>query len=453
MKKLKKVLALGLSLAVTSALLAGCKTTATTDTTDVTSKVDNSEDNKGQENQEDISLAEMNPEDVTGTLEVWTWAPAYWEQSIDDFNQVYPNVTVNITSMGWGDYLPKFETAKATGTDLPDIAIAESYWLGKFLTYDDLFVDLTTVGFDKSEFVDSVSDAIVDSTGRFIAVPENLGVGCIWYRKDLAKEYFGTDDAAELEKMFPTWESFIDAGETVKQKSDGKAFLLPCATDTIEALIASYKTSGKSYVDGNKLTIKENMREPFELLDKALINGYIGKFDGAALDAAWAAGETVFFPSVAWREGFIMSQDEEGAGRWGIMTPPEGPYFRGGNMEMIVDKKDPKQAELVALFIRHRLFTDEGVKVNIANGNISGVKDIQDRKLSNGVNEYYGTDPTLIFYDAIQNMPKAAYGPYDSLIEDTLKSFANDMQKGGLSASEAIDKSIEDILFKSDELE
>nr|WP_306220528.1 extracellular solute-binding protein [Cohnella sp. WQ 127256] len=396
---------------------------------------------------------EKKPEDYKGEITIWSFNNGYFEERVADFKTVYPNVKVNLVNINWGDYLTKFETTKASGGELPDVAIGESYWWGKMLAFKDTFVDLNTLGFSKDDLVSSVSEVVVNQQGKFVAIPEGLGIGAIWYRKDLAKKYFGTDNSSELSAKFPTWDEFINAGEDLKQQSGGEVFLLSNSQDAVEALLGSLKTNGKSYVNGNKLTIKENSAPAFALIEKALKNGAIGKLDGPAADAAWSNGKVVFFPSAGWRESYIPTVDKEGSGQWGVMLPPGGSYFRGGSAEFIVDKKDPNKAELAALFIKQSLYTDQGMELNNKHGNLSALKAIQDRKQSNGVNPFYGEDLTLLFYDWSTKIPPARYGPYDSVIEDALKMQANAMMKANISADKAIDNAISEIKQKTSDLQ
>ncbi|WP_158602345.1 ABC transporter substrate-binding protein [Cohnella endophytica] len=391
---------------------------------------------------------EKKPEDYKGEITVWTWNNDYFKERVADFEATYPNVKVNLTTMGWGDYLTKFEATKASGGDLPDVALAESYWWGKMLGYKDIFLDLGTVGFNKEDLVASASEAVVNQEGKFVAIPEGLGVGAIWYRKDLAKQYLGTDDANELAAKLSTWDDFFKAGDTIKSQSGGKVFLTPNATDSIEALIGSLKTSGKSYVDGDMLTL-DNMKPAFQYVEQGLKSGTIGKLEGPAADAAWSQGNVVFFPSAGWREGFIPNVDKDGKGRWGVMVPPGGSYFRGGTAELIVDKKDPAKAELAALFIKQSLYTEQGMKINFKYGNVSAVKSFVDNKVTNGVNEFYGVDLTALYYDWLSKMPPAKYGKNDSIIEDALKTQANAIQKAGITADAALSNAAKEIKDKA----
>jgi multiple sugar transport system substrate-binding protein len=447
-RKLKKASSMAFAVMVALSLLAGC---ANGTSSKPEASADNSATKAVAGNSEGASKAEKKPEDYKGEITVWTWWKPYFDESIADFNKTYPNVKVNLTVMGWGDYVTKFETAKASGGELPDVAMAESYWWGRFLSYKNTFVDLSTLGFKKSDIVDAASNAVVDADGRFVAIPQGLGLGAIWYRKDLAKEVFGTDDAATIAGKYSSMQDFIlNAGKEVKEKSGGKLTAFTNATDVMEGLIASQVAAGKSYVDGDTLKVKENMTSAYQTLDTALKEGYIAKVNGPAMDAAWASGKVVFFPSAGWREGTIPANDKDGKGRWGVFAPPGGEYFRGGTAELIVDKGDPNKAELAALFIKHRLFSEAGMKVNNKFGNLTAVKDIQEKKLTNGVNDYFGQDITAYFYNVLSSMKPVKYGKHDSVIEDQLKAVALDMEKSGLEPDKAVEKAIAEIKAKDD---
>lgn len=444
MKKLAKILSLVMVCIFTAGIFAACGTSSTpTPVADATATVATATDTAAS-----TVVAEKQPADYKGEISVWTWWKPYFDESIADFNAAYPNVKVNLTVMGWGDYEPKFTTAKAAGSALPDVALAESYWWGKFLSYKNTFLDLSTVGFKQEDLVDSVSKVVVNEEGKFVAIPQGVGVGVIWYRKDLALKYLGTED---LNGKYATWSDLINlAGKEIKEKSGGKAFAFTNATDLIEGLYCSLKTSGKSYIDGSKLMVKENDSEAFNLLDAALKNGYVAKVNGPALDASWSKGDVVFFPSAGWREGSIPSSDKDGSGRWSVMSAPGSAYFRGGTAEMIVDNKDKDKAELAALFIKHRLFTDAGMKVNNKNGNLSAVKAIVDKKLTNGVNPFYGLDVTAFLYDILSKMPPANYGKYDNLVESEMKAAALEMEQSGLAPDKAVDKAIAAVKSKDE---
>jgi multiple sugar transport system substrate-binding protein len=428
MRKLTKAICVVIATLTIAISVAGCKNNAATS----------------------ASSTPSSPQDYKGTISVWTWQADYFNSLVKLFNQTYPNVTVNVTAVQWGDYLTKFETAKAAGTKLPDIALGESFWWGTMLTFKDTFVDLSTLGFKKDDLIPAVSALSTNTSNKFVAMPVGLGIGCIWYRKDLSKQYLGTDDAATLQSQFNTWDDFVNAGQTVKTQSSGKVFLLPNTTEFAEALVASTKEQGKSYINGNTLEVKQNMTTPYALLQKALSSGYIAKVSGASYDSSWSQGNAIFFPSANWREGQIPSWDKDGKGRWGVLLPPGGAYFRGGTAALISDNHNKQEATLAALFLENSLFTKEGVSIGIDNGNMSAVKEAQTNNWSNGVDDYFGIDINSMMSGWLSNLQPPKYGPYDSTIETVLDTAATNMEQSGQTADQVLATAVTDIQAKCD---
>lgn len=65
--------------------------------------------------------AESNPEDLTGTVVIWDWDGGTQQKYVDKFNEVYPNVTIEVQDVAWDDYMTKLQTSYVSGMELPDI--------------------------------------------------------------------------------------------------------------------------------------------------------------------------------------------------------------------------------------------------------------------------------------------------------------------------------------------
>ena len=70
-------------------------------------------------------------------------------------------------------------------------------------------------------------DIGTDNEGTFIGIPNTAAPGGLFYRRDLAKEYLGTDDPEEIAAMMPTWQDFIEVGKDVVAKSGGSVSMIP----------------------------------------------------------------------------------------------------------------------------------------------------------------------------------------------------------------------------------
>ena len=78
-------------------------------------------ESKNKETQE-ISFDEELPKDYEGTLTMWGWDTDYYQTVTQAFQEIYPNVTFEYTSVEHKDLPQKYETALIVGGELPDIA-------------------------------------------------------------------------------------------------------------------------------------------------------------------------------------------------------------------------------------------------------------------------------------------------------------------------------------------
>ena len=201
------------------------------------------------EKAEDYS--EPLPEDYEGTLTMWGWDDPYFEGITKAFNKKYPNVKFEYTPMANGDSLQKYQTALATGTELPDIGWAIIDSRAKVFELD-MWEDLSAepYNFDINEVYDYLHPKMVNSKGAVCGIEQCLSPAGIAYRKDLAKEYLGTDDPKELEAMFPDWEAFIEKGKEVLEKSDGKVYMWPGIADAQQFI---REQGAVSWIDGDTI--------------------------------------------------------------------------------------------------------------------------------------------------------------------------------------------------------
>ena len=55
--------------------------------------------------------------------------------------------------------------------------------------------------------------------------------GALFYRRSLAKEYFGTDDPAEIQELLVDFDKFTEAAAVVKEKSGGDTYMVASSGD------------------------------------------------------------------------------------------------------------------------------------------------------------------------------------------------------------------------------
>ena len=89
--------------------------------------------------------------------------------------------------------------------------------------------------------------------------------GGLYYRRDLAKEYLGTDDPDEISAMVSDWDSFIETGKKIKESSGGAVNMIPGIDTLVQPLV---NQTGLRWRDENKLMVQENFTDTIELMLK-----------------------------------------------------------------------------------------------------------------------------------------------------------------------------------------
>ena len=210
------------------------------------------------------------------------------QAAIPLFKKVRPDVEVKLVALGYGDHHNAMTTALATGANLPDVMGLEINFVAKFAESGGL-EDLSKAPYNAGALNDQFFKfAVAQATSRGgirAAMPADIGPGALFYRKDLMDKAGITE--AQLTK---SWDSFIDAGKTLKAKTG--AYLVPHAAAIKDIILRSGLKDGEGlYFDDKGKVLVESPRfvHAFETARRAREAGIDAKV------AAW---------SNEWSEGF-----------------------------------------------------------------------------------------------------------------------------------------------------
>ena len=255
-------------------------------------------------------------------ITIWCW------DTSDNNKNMYAEFTkdtgieVNLVAVESKDMTQKLQTTLASGGEMPDIAWLEATYRGKLLSLD-IWEDITKepYNFDTSQVMDYLIPLETSESGIYVG-PECPSVAGLAYKRELAKEFLGTDDPKELEKMLSDWDSFIEKGKEVVDKSGGTVYMLSSLGAAGQILKGQ---STEPFIVDNKLNLDTSMRPILEKLVEMKQVGMIDvlDFNSAEEGASYARNEDIFYPCANWSLEFtIKSNDKDGSGRWGFMLPP-----------------------------------------------------------------------------------------------------------------------------------
>lgn len=202
--KLKKLTALFLAAAMTLSM-AACG-----DSSQVTSE---STETGTETNTESSGTAEGD-----NKLVIWTLASDL-EQFAERFEEKNPGVETEVVVIAPADYPTKVESALLGGATEPDIIVGEPQML-ESMYEAGFFEDLNQAPYNAQDYAGQIVDYVwevgQDADGIQRAISYQITPAGFYYRRDIAKEVFGTDDPDEIGKLFADYSTIIETGETLK---------------------------------------------------------------------------------------------------------------------------------------------------------------------------------------------------------------------------------------------
>ena len=150
-----------------------------------------------------------------GSLVVWTLA-ADLKQFAERYTEK-TGVQVETVVIEPAEYPTKVQTALMGGEKEPDIIVGEPQMLEDFYN-NGFFANLDELGAKEFEgkIVDYVWKVGQDADGIQRAISYQITPAGIYYRRDIAKEVFGTDDPDEIGKKFADYDTILQTAQTLK---------------------------------------------------------------------------------------------------------------------------------------------------------------------------------------------------------------------------------------------
>ena len=125
--------------------------------------------------QDNSAAAEKPKADEPITLEYWMWDPNFAEQEqamIDRYEEMHPNVTINLTALDPKSYWTKLAAMAAT-KQMPDVFNMHPNSVEDFVDQNALLdlTDMIKKDFNKDDYFWSVMDSSFGVKGRYYGVP------------------------------------------------------------------------------------------------------------------------------------------------------------------------------------------------------------------------------------------------------------------------------------------
>ncbi|THA24691.1 extracellular solute-binding protein [Streptomyces sp. RKND-216] len=297
---------------------------------------------------------EQKAADEKQTLTVWGMGEEgkHLQKLGKEFEKENPNITVEVTPIGWDVVHQKLISAVAAG-ELPDMAQMGSTMMGEFIALDAL-EPVDTQTFQKSDFFPAAWEGNVKD-GETYGVPWYVDTRVLYYRTDLA-EKAGIDEAPE------TWEDMSSLASGYKEKAGTQwgAYLQPSNTGTWQTFVPFLFSAGGSLLgEDDKPAL--NSPETVEALTEYgayAEKGLSAKSVPPGFDPVKTFGNdrTPMFVSGPWIVNLLNEQQPQIKGDWAAVPLPAGPeggksWVGGSSLVTFADSGHKAAAEKFTAYL------------------------------------------------------------------------------------------------------
>lgn len=323
-------------------------------------EVDAGEVDAGEDAAEDDFVTDID--ELYGTFIMWNWDYPNNTNINAVFNEVHPNVIVEMFILGPPEVLERYQMAIAAGTEVGDIVWAERSTHAAMLRvggFERLCQPPYNV--DRNIWLDSVIPFVVDEDDYVIGFDISVCPAGFGYNLNLAEQFLGTSDRYELEAMFPTWESMLAVAGQVYEESGGRFHMFA----NIDSLVAPLVGQWTEYavVDGQlnfENTVYPVLYKVVQARDSNAM-GLLGSWTPEFF-ASMNEENFIFLYLAAWSvEVIFQSNAPDMHGTMGFMRTPEGDTSWGGTTMMIPSAAENK--ELAFAYLNFLYGTREGAEI------------------------------------------------------------------------------------------
>ena len=468
----KKTLSTLLAVSMIAGMVAGCGSQpadSTATSTDTANTEAAAETNTSATTE--AAVAET-PSDEGKVLNVYCWNdefqrrvkahyPGYEEVDATHGKIGDVEVVWNITPNADNAYQNNLDQAllnqeSASADDKVDLFLVEADYALKYVDSDYTMpvADLGITDADTADQYQYTKDIVTDSNGVLKGLSWQGCPGVMFYSREIAKEVFGTDDPAEVQKKVCDWDTYRETADELKAAGYQIA---SSANDSYR--VYSNNVTSKWVVDG-KINIDDNIMKWVEVSKDLVDAGEVGTHDMWSDD--WSKG---FYPDgkvfgyfgPAWLVNFSMAADQEGSignqGGWAATEGPQG-FFWGGTWICAATGTD-NAATIKDIMLK--LTCDEEIMKNIVVEDDDFVNNkpamdamAQDSSYSSQV--LGGQNPLAMYCAGVEKLDLSNLSAYDQGCNEEFQKAMKNYFEGNATLEEAKDLFYKAVVEKYPEL-
>ncbi|MDR1869955.1 MAG: ABC transporter substrate-binding protein, partial [Treponema sp.] len=301
----------------------------------------------------------------------------------------------------------RLDPVLSVGKGAPDVFALEAAFVRKYVEGGQL-LDITDIYERNKSKLLAYPVEIGTFEGKVYGMSWQACPGAMFYRRSLAKKYFGTDDPTEVQKYFTDLNKFMETAELLKQKSNGACVVVSSRGDLYNVFLGARKNP---WVVNGKLNIDPAMERYMDLskiIHDSRYDARVGQWSGGWFEGMRdeLVNETgrkyeafsYFLPT--WGLHYVLktncTRESDGfttSGDW-AMIPGPAPYRWGGTwLGAWKGTKNPEDAKkLIEYIATNDAFLEQYAKDSgdmVGNLNVvNKIKDSFSEPFLGGQNHY-----------------------------------------------------------------
>ena len=328
--------------------------------------------------------------------------------------------------------------ADASDDDKVDIFLTETDYVFKYTDKDaDVAMPLTDLA-DQYDFTRTTAS---DSDGVQRGSTWQCCPGTLVYRRDIAKEVFGTDDPAEVGEKVKDWDTMKETAAQLKEKG---YYTLSSYADTFRlygnSIAQSWVQPGETTITVDQ-KIMDWVNDSKEWLDAGFLNPTVkGQWNDDWNKAMGSQSKVFAFLFPAWGIDFTLSPNWDGdAGSWAVTNPPQEYNWGGSYIHAATGTDNPEHAKDIILAMTAD--KDNLLKISKDYSDFTNTKSGMAEAATDDANfssEFLGgQNPFAYFAPVAENIKIAPLSAYDQGCVELIQNSFSDYFQGNVDFDKA----------------
>ena len=246
--------------------------------------------------------------------------------------------------------------ADASADDKVDIYLSETDYVFKYTDKDaDVAMPLTDLGIDPDKDLadqyDFTKTTASDADGVQRGSTWQCCPGLLVYRRDIAKDVFGTDDPEAVREKVKDWDTMKQTAQELKDKG---YYTFASYADTFRlygnSIDNSWVEPGETTINVDK-KITDWISDSKEWLDAGYLNPTVkGQWNDDWNKAMSSQSKVFAFLFPAWGIDFTLKPNWDGEeGQWAVTNPPQEYNWGGSYIHAATGTDNPEHAKDILL--------------------------------------------------------------------------------------------------------